>query len=152
MTTAREAAPLLTLHPGRLDRISDHYLNDGPAQAGYLLLQEAVDQHAITWDHAVWGRILLGAGIEDGLFVVRYTVTGELWLSCAANVRVPDPDTAPLAPEDDDWINPDPPLPDPAHQRAEFLRLVVDEINKLHFAATRMVATWPGVTGTPAIR
>ncbi|MEE2062327.1 hypothetical protein [Rhodococcus artemisiae] len=151
MTTAREATPLLTLHPGRLDRISHHYLNDGPAQAGYLLLQEAVDQGVITWDRAVWGRPLFGAGIKGDQFVVSYNVSGELWLSRAAKVDIPDPDTVPLDEEDVDWIEPLPSLPDPTHQRAEFLRLVVDEINDLHIAATRMVATWPGVTGTPAL-
>lgn len=148
-----EETPLLTLHPGHLDRIPHDYLHDGHAQAGHWLLHEAIDQGVITWDRTRWGRPLFGAGIEDREFVVSYNVSGEVWLSRAAKVDIPDPDAAPPGTEEDvdDGVEPLRPLPDPTHQRAEFLRLVVDEINELHLAAGRMVATWPGVTGTPAL-
>lgn len=142
---------LLTLHVDLLDRIPYDYLHDGHDLAGHWLLQHALDQDVITWDRALWGRPLFGAGINGDEFVVDYNISGDVWLSRTAKVAIPDPDTAPLDAEDDDRVEPLPLLPDPTHQRAEYLRLVVDEINELHLAATRMVATWPGVTGIPAL-
>lgn len=142
---------LLTLHLDLLDRIPYDYLHDGHDLAGHWLLQHALDQGVITWDRNLWGWPLFGAGINGDEFVVDYNISGDVWLSRAAKVAIPDLDTAPLDAEDDDRVEPLPLLPDPTHQRAEYLRLVVDEINELHLAVTRMVATWPGVTGIPAL-
>lgn len=135
--------PLLTLHTEYLDRLIPH----PGASAGHWLVQDAIAEEVITWDRVVWGELIFTVGIEDYEFVVGYSVTDEVYLSRAAEVDVSHPDNPPPDPiEDDDRY---PPLPDPVQQPAEFLRLVVDELNALHEASTRMVAVWPGTTGVP---
>ncbi|WKK14892.1 hypothetical protein QYN14_26760 (plasmid) [Rhodococcus ruber] len=137
--------PLLTLHTEHLDRLTPH----PGVSTGHWLVQDAIEAEAITWDRAVWGELIVTVGIEDYEFVVGYSVTGEVYLSRAAKVDIPHPGNPSLDPlEDDDRY---PPLPDPVQQPAEFLRLVVDELNALHEASTRMVAVWPGTTGVPVL-
>ncbi|MGV9719003.1 hypothetical protein [Rhodococcus pyridinivorans] len=137
--------PLLTLHTEHLDRLTPY----PGISTGHWLVQDAIEAEVISWDRAVWGELIFTVGIEDYEFVVGYSVTGEVYLSRAAKVDIPHPGNPSLDPlEDDDRY---PPLPDPLQQPAEFLRLVVDELNALHEASTRMVAVWPGTTGVPVL-
>ncbi|QDC17350.1 hypothetical protein [Rhodococcus ruber] len=59
------------------------------------------------------------------------------------------PDNPPPDPLDDD-PDPYPPLSDPMQQPAEFLRVVVDELNPLHEATAHMVVVWPRTTDLPS--
>lgn len=144
-TDSPVTAPLLALHSDRLDRLTRAYINinDGDELAGHWLLQEAIDTEIITWDRTLWGRPLFSAEIRNGELVVGFDVTGQVDLSRTAQVAVPRPE--------DNAVESCPPMPDPTHRPAEFLRIVVEEINELHLAATRMVATWPGNTGIPML-
>ena len=155
MTTGiRPAVPLLTFHPDRLDRVPTNYLIDGDPVAGHWLLQDAINEEVITWDRTVWGDPLFHAQLDSSPreLSVGYTVDGLVTLTRGVDVEVPDPDLDDPDPDPDDDVAPYPKMPDPTHRPAEFLALIVDALNTLHADTERLVAAWPGTTGTPLLR
>lgn len=146
---------LLTLHTDRLDRLVPSRVHDGHDLVGHWLLQEAVDAEVITWDKAVWGHLVLGVEPEDR----DELHPRELVISYMVSAQGPTITGGIYADLPDNWIGlsaaeqRDAPasFPDPTHQPGEFLALVVDELNQLHARTERLVAAWPGNTGTPLI-
>jgi hypothetical protein len=146
---------LLTLHTDRLDRLIPSQVSDGYHLAGHWLLQKAVDAEIITWDKAVWGRLILGVEPEnkDDLrpreLVISYMVSKDgPTISGGIHAELPD-NWNELTTEEATDVPAS--FPDPTPQPGEFLAPVVDELNQLHASTERLVAAWPGNTGTPLI-
>ncbi|MHA4855245.1 hypothetical protein L1080_037945 [Rhodococcus sp. MSC1_016] len=146
---------LLTLHTDRLDRLTPSRVNDGYRLVGHWLLQKAVDAEVITWDKAVWGHLDFGVepADRDDLrpreLVISYmvskdgpTITGGIFADLPDNWNE-------LTTEEEADVPAS--FPDPTQRPGEFLVLVVDELNQLHASMERLVAAWPGNTGTPLI-
>lgn len=144
--------PLLTLHTDRFDRLTPALAVDGHRLAGHWYLQEAVNQEVITWDRDTWGNLLLGVepvSDEGNLLelAVFLTISDELTLTRGIESETPDNFNDLSADEQNELKL----YPDPTHETADYLRLVVDELNELAAAAERMVAAWPGTTRQPLI-
>lgn len=146
---------LLTLHADRLDRLPASRVNDGYYLVGHWLLQKAVDADVITWDKAMWGDLVLGVEPQDREelrpreLMISYMVSKE-GPTITGGIQADLPDNwNELSDEEEKGVAPS--FPDPTHQPGEFLALIVDEINQLHARTERLVAAWPGRTGTPLI-
>lgn len=154
MSTAMiDTTPLLTLHPDRLNQLDRALGDDNYDPAGHWLLRAAIRAEIVTWDRTRWGHPLFSLEVQGIELILRYNVTGELDLCRAATVSVLPTDDATCADLHEacdsgiEYLL----MPNPTSHPIDFLYMIVDEFNALHVAASGMVVTWPGVTGTPAM-
>ena len=160
---------LLTFHADRLDRIPPDPRNDGYDLAGHFLLTNACDEGVITWDRKVWGHLSFGVtqhrsdprALHPDMLDIWYMVS-RYGPSIGASIEPPIVDTMTSDELDasieefnnmttEEQLTRPSEFPDPTHQRAQYLSLLVTAFNKLHHATEQMLTNWPANTGQPLI-
>ena len=160
---------LLTFHADRLDRIPPDPGNDGHDIAGHFLLTAACDEGVVTWDRKVWGDLLFGVtphrsdpqALHPDTLDIWYTVS-RLGPNIGGSIEPPIIDTLTSDELDvrveeynnmttEEQLTRPAEFPDPTHQRADYLSLLVTAFNKLHHSTEQMLANWPAHTGHPLI-